>query len=96
MAPDLVLDPAELSAAAGAVEALLPALRPARMASLDLDVLAALPGAAVVVAELARLLHALTRVEAEMAELAAGLRAVAVAAESAERDSLRTVTAADR
>jgi hypothetical protein len=96
MAPDLILRPAELSAVARVAEALPPVLRPAGLAVPDLDALAVLPGAAVVVAEHDRLLAALGRAEAELAELAAGLRVVAAAAASAELDTVRSVKAVGR
>ena len=96
MAPDLVLDPTELRAIARAADALLPVLQPSRLAVSDLDALAARPGGGVVVAEHDRLLGALGRAETELAELVAGLRAVAVAAESAEHGFLWSATEAGR
>jgi hypothetical protein len=96
MTSDLVLDPAELRATARAAEALLPVLQPRQLTMSDLSALAARPGGGVVVAEHDRLLAGLSRAEAELAELAAGLRAVAVAAESAEHGFLRSAREAGR
>jgi hypothetical protein len=96
MAPDLVLDPAELRATARAADALLPVLQPRPLAVSDLDALAARPGGGVVAAEHDRLLGALGRAETELAELVAGLRAVAVAAESAEQGFLWSATESGR
>jgi hypothetical protein len=96
MASDLVLDPAELRATARAAEALLPVLQPGPLAMSDLSALAARPGGGVVAAEHDRLLGGLSRAEAELVELVAGLRAVAVAAESAEHGFLRSLREAGR
>jgi hypothetical protein len=96
MAPDLVLDPTELRAIASTAHALLPVLQPSRLAVSDLDALAARPGGGVLVAEHDRLLEALGRAEMELAELVAGLRTVAVAAESAEHSFLWSATEAGR
>jgi hypothetical protein len=94
--PTLHLDPAVLRAAAATVEVLLPALRVSELDPVDLVALARAPGGAALVAEHDRLVAAVGRTGRELAELVAGLDAVAVGAESAEHDAVRSIRAVDR
>jgi hypothetical protein len=85
--PNLHLDPAVLRATAAGVEALLPALRVPGLDAGDLATLAAVPGGAELAAEHDRLAAALARRSRDLADLMAGLGAVAGAAVSADRDA---------
>jgi len=90
----LHLDPAELRAAAAAVQGLLPALLPAALDPSDADSLARHDPA--LGAERDRLAAAVLRVGRELAELAAALCAASTAADTAETAVVRAVTATDR
>jgi hypothetical protein len=84
-------DPAVLRAAATAVDALVPSLRVPGLDPVDLDALAAVPGGASLVAEHDRLAASVTRAGRELADLVAGLAAVAAAVESVEHDAVRAM-----
>jgi hypothetical protein len=94
--PTLHVDPIALRATAAAVEALLPALRVSGLDPLDLAALARAPGGAALVAEHDRLVASVARTGRELAELVAGLDAVAVGVESAEHDAVRSIRAVVR
>ena len=91
VSPDLNVDPFARRAVAAAVEGLLPALRVPRPDPADLDALARDPGGAALVAEYDRLAAAVVRTDVELAELAAGLSAVADGLAAAESDAVRVL-----
>jgi hypothetical protein len=89
-------DPAVLRAAAAAIDALAPSLRLPGLDPVDLDALAAAPGGASLVAEHDRLAAAIARAGRELADLVAGLGAVAAAAESVEHEAVRAMAGVGR
>jgi hypothetical protein len=93
--PELHADVAALRAARRSVETLRAALRPAELDPVDLAVLVAEPGAAMLVAEHDRLVAVVVRAARELAELDLALETAVVGLEAAESYALRSLTGAD-
>jgi hypothetical protein len=93
--PSLHVDPAVVRDTAATVEALIPALRVPGLDRDTLDALARVPGGAVLVAEHDRIAAAVTRTRRAMAEVVAGLGAVAADVDAAERAAVRAMQVVD-
>lgn len=96
VSPNVEIDPAVLRAAAATVDALLPALPVPDLDPGDLDALARAAAGAALVTEHDRLTTAGARAGLDLAELVAGLRAVADGIESADHDVVLAIRGVDR